>query len=119
MKLDPVKTLLAAAVSLVLGFICEIIAPESDSRNWISLAVGFVSIFTLLLPAMGIRYKNVPRGASIKLFAWMTAAAVVIANIVFSCFTYRVDSYLAVILLMVVIGWGIIYGLYSAKTIQK
>ena len=119
MKLDTVKALIAFALSLLLGFVCEIIAPEAESRNWISLAIGAVSIFAVLLPAMGLQYTNAPRGASIKLYAWLMTVVIVITNIAFSCFEYKFDVYLVVVLLTVVISWGIIYGMYSAKSVKK
>lgn len=119
MKLDTVKALIAFALALLLGFVCEIIASEAESRNWISLAIGAVSIFAVLLPAMGIQYMNAPRGASIKLFAWLMTVVIVITNIVFSCIEYKFDIYLVVVLLMVVVSWGIIYGMYSAKSAKK
>lgn len=119
MKFDIVKTLIALAIALLLGFVCEIIAPEAEGRNWISLGVGAVSIFSVLLPAMGLRYENAPRGASIKMFAWMMTVALVITNVVFSCFEYKVENYLVVVLLLVVISWGIFYGMYSAKIQSK
>ena len=58
MKFNTVKTIIALAIALLLGFVCEILAPETDSRNWISLVVGFVSIASTLVPAMGIRYHR-------------------------------------------------------------
>ncbi len=115
MKLDTIKTLIALALALLLGFICEIIAPELDARNWISLGVGFVTIAAMLLPAMGIHYTDTRRGVSIKVFAWILTIAVIIANIVFACFEYKVDVYIVVVLLLVVIAWAVIYGLYRAE----
>ena len=76
-------------------------------------------IFSILLPAMGLKYDNAPRGTSIKLFSWMMTAALVTANVVFSCFEYKVEVYLVVVLLLIVISWGIIYGMFSAKSVGK
>ena len=118
MKAEPVKLILALAIALLLGFVCEIIAPETDSRNWISLAVGFVSIASMMVPAMGLQYKNAKRGVSIKVFAWIMAVAVMAANIIFSCFEYKVDIYIVIVLLLAIIGWGVIYGLFSAKAAE-
>ncbi len=112
MKAEPVKLILALAIALLLGFVCEIIAPESESRNWISLAVGFVSIAGMMVPAMGLQYNNAKRGVSIKIFAWIMVIAVTVANIVFSCFEYKADIYIVIALLLAIIGWSIIYGLY-------
>ena len=112
MKIETIKMILSIAIALLLGFVCEIIAPEIEARNWISLGVGFVSIFAMLLPAMGIQYAEVRRGVSIKVFAWIMFLILVAANIVFACYEYKIDIYIAVTLLLAVIAWGIIYGLY-------
>lgn len=115
MKFNTVKTIIALAIALLLGFVCEILAPETDSRNWISLVVGFVSIASTIVPATGIRYHNPQRGVSVKVFSWIMVVAITLANIIFSCFEYKIDAYVVIILLLAVISWGIIYGLYSAK----
>jgi hypothetical protein len=118
MKFNKVKLIIAIAIALLLGFICEIIAPETDGRNWISLAVGTITIVSVLLPAMGINYDNAKRGVSIKVFAWIMVVVLTIANIVFACFEYKTDIYIVVCLLLAVVGWGIVYALYSAKTAE-
>ncbi len=115
MKIEGVKFVLALAIAILLGFVCEIIAPEAESRNWISLAIGFVSIASVIVPAMGLKYSNVSRGANIKVFSWIMVVAVSAANIIFSGFEYKIDIYIVVVLLLVVIAWGIIYGMYSVK----
>lgn len=115
MKLNGVKTIIAVALALLLAFICEIIAPEADSRNWISLGVAFVTIVAMLIPAIGIKFENPRRGANIKVLSWVFALGILIANIVFACFEYRVDIYIVVVALITVIGWGLIYALFSAK----
>ena len=115
MKADTVKLILSLALALLLGFVCEIIAPETDGRNWISLAVGFATIAGMLIPAMGLKYRNPRRGVSIKVFAWIMALAVTLTNIFFARQDYKIDIYLVVTLLLVVIGWAVIYGMFSAK----
>ena len=119
MKIDGVKFILALAIAVLLGFVCEIIAPETESRNWISLAVGFVSIASVIIPAMGLKYANANRGVNIKVFSWIMVVAIAAANIIFSCFEYKIDIYMVVVLLLAVIAWGIIYGMYSAKSAEK
>lgn len=115
MKLDGIKFVIALALSLLLGFVCEVIAPEIGNRNWISLSIGFISIASMVIPAMGLKYDNAKRGVSIKVFSWIMAIVVIATNIIFSCFEYKVDIYIVIALLLAVIGWGIIYGLFSAK----
>ena len=119
MNIDGVKIILALAIAVLLGFVCEIIAPETESRNWISLAVGFVSIASVIIPAMGLKYANTNRGVNIKVFSWIMVLAIAAANIIFSRFEYKVDIYIVVVLLLTVIAWGIIYGMYSAKAAEK
>ena len=99
--------------------ICEIIAPETESRNWISLAIGFISIGSVVIPAMGLSYSNAKRGVSIKVFSWIMVILLTVANIIFSCFEYKVDVYIAIALLLSLMAWVIIYGIYSAKTNKK
>ena len=115
MKLNGVKTIIAVALALLLGFICEIIAPTTDYRNWISLGVAFVTISAMLIPAIGIKFENPRRGANIKVLSWVFAIGILVANIVFACFEYRIDVYIVVVALIAVIGWGLIYALFSAK----
>lgn len=116
MKINGFKFVIALALSLLLGFVCEIIAPETESRNWISLAIGFVSIASMIIPAMGLQYENAKRGVSIKVFSWIMAIVVIATNIILSCFEYKVDIYIVVALLLAVIGWGAIWGLLVAKS---
>ena len=118
MKVDGIKFVIALALSLLLGFVCEVIAPEIGNRNWISLAIGFISIAGMVIPAMGLKYDNAKRGVSIKVFSWIMAIVVIATNIIFSCFEYKVDIYIVVALLLAVIGWGIIYGLFSARSAE-
>lgn len=114
MKIEKTKFIIALAIALLLGFICEIIAPEAGSRNWISLAFGSISIASVIIPAMGLAYANANRGVNIKVFAWIMTFILTAANIIFSCLEYKVDIYIAIVLLLAVISWGIIYGMFSA-----
>lgn len=119
MRINGIKFFLALAVAFLLGFVCEILAPETENRNWISLAAGFVSIAGAILPAMGIAYADSHRGANIKVFSWIWTVVISVSNIVFSCFEYKIDIYIVVVLFLAVVGWSIIYGLYSAKPTDK
>ena len=115
MKLNTVKAIIALLLALLLGLVCEIIAPETDSRNWISFGVASLTIVSMLLPAMGIKFNNPRCGANIKVLSWIFTLVVLIANIVFACIECRVDVYIVVVALMAVVGWGLIYAIYSAK----
>lgn len=116
MKIKTVLFILAIAISVLLGFICEIIAPDTGNRNWISFSVAFVTIAAALIPAIGLYYQNAKRGVSIKSFSWLLSLILIASNIIFSCFEYKVNLYIAISLLITVIGWIIIYGLQSAKS---
>ena len=107
--------ILALAIALLLGFICEIVAPETDSRNWISLFVGFISIASVIIPAMGLKYANEKRGVSIKVLSWIMAFAISATNFFFSCFVYKIELYVVVVLLLAVIAWATIYGMFRSK----
>ena len=119
MKINGIKLFLALGAALLLGFVCEIIAPETESRNRVSLAISFISIAGVLVPAMGIEYTNVQRGVNIKTFSWIMAVVMTVTNMVFSCFEYKIDLYVVIVLLLAVIGWSIIYGIYSAQSSKK
>lgn len=116
MKINTVKFLFAIALALILGFVCEIIAPEVESRNWISFAVAAVSICAGFIPAFGLTYTNAKRGVSIKILSWILSIVLIASNIIFSCFEYKVDVYIAITLLIAVLGWIAIYGMFSAKS---
>lgn len=115
MKINTVKFIFAIAMAALLGFICEIIAPETDGRNWISLGMGFITIASALIPAIGLTFNNANRGVNIKIVSWILSIALFASNIIFACFEYKVDIYIAVDLLISVAGWIIIFGLYSAE----
>ena len=115
MKIDTVKFLFAAVISILLGFVCEIVAPETECRNWISFAVASVSICAGLVPALGLSYADVRRGVSIKIFSWILTLALLAVNVIFALREYRVDIYVVITLLLTVAGWVVIYALCGAK----
>lgn len=119
MKIDVVKMILALALAFLLGFVCKILAPEADNRNLISLAVGFVTIASMLVPAMAVKYKNGNIGVSIKVFAWIMVLVLTAVNILFSIREYKIDLYIVIALLISVIGLVILYSLYKAKGINE
>ena len=118
MKINTVKFIFAIAIAILLGFICEIIAPETDGKNWISFAVGAVTIAAGLIPAVGLAYQNAKRAVSIKVFAWILSIVLIASNVIFACCEYKIDVYIAINLLVAVAGWVIIYGLFSAKSAE-
>ena len=91
MKLEIFKSMLVVALSMTIGFLLEIIAPEAGCRNLISLGVGFVSMLAMLLPAIGIIYNDTKRGISVKIFAWIMAVVLLFVNLIFACYEYKID----------------------------
>ena len=46
----------------------------------------------------------------------MISIALILFNVIFSLFEYRIDIYIASALLLSVVGCALIYALYSAKS---
>jgi hypothetical protein len=115
MKFEKIKSLFAIALSLVIGFLLEIIATEEGGRNLISLGVGTITIMFTLIPALGIIYDDTKRGVSIKVFAWIMFAILLLTNLIFACFKYEIDVYITLTLLMTIVGILGIYILLRSK----
>jgi len=115
MKVDITKALFVLGIALVIGFFCKIIAPEVGGRNWISFAVASVSMSIMLFVAIGVSYENARRGANAKVVAWLFALALLVANIVFSCFEYKIDIYIVACLILILLGGLILYSIIKAK----
>lgn len=111
METDKVKLLFAIGIALVIGFICEILAPEEGGRNWVSLAVTALTLFVALALSIAVKYDNKHRGVSIKVLAWFFTLALVLCNVIFSCFTYKIDVYIAVTLLLTLVDGLALYAL--------
>ena len=111
MKINKIKILFAIAISVLLGFLCEIIAPEADSRNWVALIVAAITIFSGLAAAIGFDYSNTNRGVSIKVFAWVFTIVIALSNFLFCLSSFKIDVYIVVNLLIAVLGWLVIYGI--------
>lgn len=111
METDKVKLLFAVGIALVIGFICEILAPEEGGRNWVSFAVTALTLFVALALSIAVKYDNKHRGVSIKVLAWFFTLALVLCNVIFSCFTYKIDVYIAVTLLLMLVDGLALYAL--------
>lgn len=115
MKIDKIKFALSIILCLLLGFVCQILAPTTGARNWISFFVTSITLMVLLVPALGLRYDNARKGVLIKVASWIFCIVAFITSICFACTDYKIDIYVAVSLLLAVIGWVIIYSLFSRK----
>lgn len=120
MKLNVIKVLFAIAIGALLGYICKIIA--TDKNQWYSLAVASISIIGALIAAFA-SYPNVsgPRQGNTKLTAWIMAAVIVVANLIFAFCDYNSDTYIVVLGLLLVIDLFIVYILArnSSRQIEK
>ena len=119
MKFEKIKSILAVLLSMALGFIFEVIAPETGWRNLISFGVGTISVSLLLVPALGIMYSDTRRTVSIKVYAWIMAMILILANLIFACFEYMIDVYVAIILLLAILGILGVYTLSKTKPANK
>ena len=111
MKANVIKIVVAVVLAMLLGVINYTIASDSDCRNWISFGVTTVTMALLLILAMGIDYNCGYRTTNIKLVATIGTLIVLIGNIVFSCFMYIVPIYLAVMGIISLIFFVLVYTL--------
>lgn len=110
MKIDTVKTIIAFAVSALLGLLCFKAAPVTESRQWISLAVSALTMFLVFAPAIAIDYSKAgKRAVSAKLVGWIFFIAIFAANLIFSFTDYDVVIYIICTGLLTVIGDSVIY----------
>ena len=115
MKLNNAMLLFAIAIGIIVGFICRIAAPEEGGREWISLIVTAITVGGAMIAAIAVDYENKGRGISMKVLGWVMALLLVASNFIFSCFTYNIDAYIAVNLLILVLGWLAVYGMTRLK----
>lgn len=108
MKISIVKILFAVAIGALLGYLCKIIA--NDTNEWCSLGVGAVTIIGGLVAALA-SYPNVSvqRSANTKIFAWLMTVLIVGANIIFAFTDYRQETYIVILALMLVIDLLLVY----------
>ena len=111
MKANVIKIVIAIALAMLLGVINYTIASDNDYRNWISFGVTTVTMTLLLILTMGIDYNCGYRTTNIKLVATIGTLIVLIGNIVFSCFMYIVPIYLAVMGIISLIFFVLVYTL--------
>ena len=110
MKIDIVKTIIAFAVSALLGLLCFKAAPVTESRQWISLAVSALTMFLVFAPAIAVDYSKAGRrSVSAKVTGWVFFVAVFAANLIFSFTDYDAVIYIVCVGLLTVIGDSIIY----------
>lgn len=115
MKLNKTYMLFAVAIAIIVGFICRIVAPSEGGRGWISLLVTAITVGSALIAAIAVDYEHKGRGVSIKVLGWLLTLILMISNFAFSCFTYNIDAYIAINLLIAIVGWLAVYGLTRLK----
>ncbi len=115
MKINKVKLIFAILLSILGGFVFEIIATPEGFRNWISLGVGFISLLIGLVPAIAIDFENRRRAVSIKVFAWLLVSILFVCNVLFAFFAYRIDVYIVTSLSIAILGCFIVYAITKLK----
>ena len=115
MKINFLKAIIAFCISLLLGLLCFVIAKEADSRNLISLITASLTIFVCMSSAFAIEYNCGHRNVNIKVSAWLFSTLVTIAHFIFACFLYNIIVYIAVTLLLTLMGIAIVALLYKPK----
>ena len=112
MKIDIVKTIIAFAVSALLGLLCFKVAPQTESRQWISLGVSALTMFLTFAPAIALEYSQAgKRAVSAKVVGWVFFIVLFAANLIFSFTDYDVVIYIICTGLLTVIGDSIIYSI--------
>ena len=121
MKLNVIKSIIAIALALLIGIITYSIAPEIDNRKWIAFGVTAITTAISLVLAMGINYNCGYRTANIKVVTILGALVVLVGNIAFSCFTYNILIYIAVIGIITLLFFLLTYNLIpkSNETISE
>lgn len=119
MKANVVKTVIAIVLALLIGVITYTIAKETDYRNWIAFAVTALTTAVSLIFAMGIDYNCGYRTVNIKVVAGLGTFVVLIGNIAFSCFTYNIPIYIAVMGIISVLFFALTYSLIPKAPKQE
>ena len=114
MKINIIKVLFAFAIGALLGYICKIIA--IDDNQWYSFAVASITIIASLVAAFA-SYPNVsgPRSANTKLTAWIMTALIVIINFILAFTAYNHDTYIVILVLLLVVELFVVYILARKK----
>jgi hypothetical protein len=114
MKVDFIKALLAAFSSVLLGYLCYEISPETENQNVIAWIVCSLSTFLTLLPATAITVpESGNRNLSGKVYLWACFAVIFVTNLIFCCFTHGNAP------LMITIGLECILAVYVSYAILK
>ena len=112
MKLDTIRTLLAAGLAIALGVVCFLIAPEADHRKVIALCTSAISLALLLIPAIALQYPAAERRMiTVRVFLWTCAAVVLVTNILFAVTHFKVLTYVLVVAILVLVACLIVYSL--------
>lgn len=116
MKIKGIQFVFVVVIGLLFGYLCKIIAPNFDGRELLSFLIGSLSIIGSLIAAIAIDFTNTKRGVSIKIYAWFQTIVLAISNLIFSCTSYNKDIYVVTNLLILVVGWLIIYTMFKLKS---
>lgn len=112
MKIDTIKLIIALAICGLLGYLCYTIAPETDSRNWISLIVTALSLFFCVGPAIAVKVVSVgDKTVSTKLVGWIFFFILLLVNFLFSRNEYRISTYIIVVVISALVAILIMYSI--------
>ena len=112
MRVDKIKFLISFVISALIGYLCFIAAPDTESRNWISLITATISLFICFAPALAFKFESVgDRSVSGKLVGWIFFIILIIENLAFSFNEYKVSTYIVITALITIVGVGIIYSI--------
>ena len=115
MIIDKVKLIIAFAICALLGFLCYTIAPEADSRKWISLIITTISLFTCFAPAIAVRFEATGNGyVSGKVaswIGWIFFVILLIINFSFGHTFYSITTYTIVTSIVALVNIALIYSI--------
>lgn len=112
MKIEKVKLLISFVICALIGYLCFIVAPATENRNWISLIIATLSLFLCFAPALAFKFESAGnRSVSGKLVGWIFFCILVIENFLFCANECKISVYIVVTALITVVGVGIIYSI--------
>ncbi|MBO4634381.1 MAG: hypothetical protein J5669_03315 [Bacteroidales bacterium] len=114
MKVDFFKAVIAVALCALLGYLCYLIAPETENQHIMAWVVCSVSTLLALVPAMALSYpESGNRSLSGKVFLWAAFAVILLTNLGFCFFRHDLGP------LILVVGLEVLIAAYVAYSILK
>jgi cytochrome b subunit of formate dehydrogenase len=109
MKTDFVKLFLVIALSVLVGLLFFMKAPEAGDRNWIAFIIMTLGQFLTLAPALAFSFPEAGnRMMTAKVFAWVAYFIVLLTGFLF-CRQYFSPFYFAVTIALEAVIFGLIF----------